>query len=178
MVNCPKCGRPVSGRARSCGYCGASLVQDYFQGHTKLEPSVPEEYRVSGGGIAATTLGIFGSLALIAALVFQILALFGFGPDALTPEINAGWWIRTAAMALLPVVCLVQHIVLRGMRFSLWFDSIWLFLSTCGLVLSAVSYYQLGSRVYYGMITIPYLLVLGCALLVVSSITGIISYKK
>ena len=58
MVTCPKCGRPVSGRARSCGYCGESLVNEYFS--RTPEEELPQSERTVGA-LACMVLGILGA---------------------------------------------------------------------------------------------------------------------
>ena len=125
MATCPNCGRPVSGRARRCGYCGESLLEDYFSAPGM---ELGGEEGPSAGATAATVLGSFGAVALIVALVFQLLVLFGFGPEALVPSLDLAWWLRTLAMTVLPVVYLVQQLLLGGHRKSLVFDAVSLFL--------------------------------------------------
>ena len=115
MATCPNCGRPVSGRARRCGYCGESLLEDYFSAPGM---ELGGEEGPSAGATAATVLGSFGAVALIVALVFQLLVLFGFGPEALVPSLDLAWWLRTLAMTVLPVVYLVQQLLLGGHRKS------------------------------------------------------------
>ena len=88
MINCPKCGHPVSGRARSCGYCGESLVNNYFareERHKGKDPLL--EAPAGAAGICAMVLGIFGCLALLAALAFQLMVMFGYG-GSVPPEIE------------------------------------------------------------------------------------------
>ena len=174
MVNCPKCGRPVSGRARRCGYCGESLLHDYFS----AENTVRAGEAPSAGVTAATVLGSFGAVALVAALIFQLMVLFGFGPEALVPELNAAWWARTMVMTVLPVVYLVQQLLLGGHRKSLLFDAVWLFFGACGLGVTLLCYLDRGAAAFYGVTAIPYLLVVGCALVTVACVTAILAYRR
>ena len=116
MINCPKCGHPVSGRARSCGYCGESLVNNYFareERHKGKDPLL--EAPAGAAGICAMVLGIFGCLALLAALAFQLMVMFGYG-GSVPPEIDRDWWIRTLVLAVPSVVLLVQELILGGIR--------------------------------------------------------------
>jgi len=109
MINCPKCGHPVSGRARSCGYCGESLVNNYFareERHKGKDPLL--EAPAGAAGICAMVLGIFGCLALLAALAFQLMVMFGYG-GSVPPEIDRGWWIRTLVVGVPSVGLLVQE---------------------------------------------------------------------
>ncbi len=173
MITCPKCDRPVSGRARACGYCGQSLVQDYFyREETGTNPA-----RSSAGAIAGTTLGIFGCLALLAALIFHMLVLFGHGDPDYLPEMNLVWWVRTLLMAVLPVVLLVQLLILRGVRYSMVPDCVWLFLSVAVLMVVIQAYLDTGADRFYGMAMIPYLLVVGCVLVAFGAAAGILSYR-
>lgn len=175
MATCPNCGRPVSGRARRCGYCGESLLEDYFSAPGM---ELGGEEGPSAGATAATVLGSFGAVALIVALVFQLLVLFGFGPEALVPSLDLAWWLRTLAMTVLPVVYLVQQLLLGGHRKSLVFDAVWLFLGMCGLTATLLCYLDRGSAAFYGMTAIPYLLVVGCALVTVACVTAILAYRR
>lgn len=175
MVNCPKCGKPVSGRARACGYCGESLVLDYFQ---KSESAESDQSILNGGSIAALVLGIFGSIALLAALVFHLLVLFDIGSPEFIPDYTVGWWIRTLLMVLLPVIHLVQQSVLRGVRFSVIPDCFWIFAGTCALTFVMRAYLDSGSLAFYGIAAIPYLLAAGCVMVIVSSVVSILAYRK
>ncbi len=160
MINCPKCGHPVSGRARSCGYCGESLVNNYFareERHKGKDPLL--EAPAGAAGICAMVLGIFGCLALLAALAFQLMVMFGYGG------------------AVPSVVLLVQELILGGSRGGLLFDSFWLFTSGCGLILTIQCYTGKGSGLFFDVVAIPYLLIAGCALVVISSVTSILAYK-
>lgn len=123
-------------------------------------------------------LGSFGAVALIVALVFQLLVLFGFGPEALVPSLDLAWWLRTLAMTVLPVVYLVQQLLLGGHRKSLVFDAVWLFLGMCGLTTTLLCYLDRGSAAFYGITAIPYLLVVGCALVTVACVTAILAYRR
>ncbi|MEM1484551.1 hypothetical protein V6615_06675 [Oscillospiraceae bacterium PP1C4] len=175
MITCPKCGHALAGNPRCCGYCGESLVSDYFRRTEPEEPVIEQLHHIGAGATAAMTLGIFGSIALLGALAFHMTALFGYG---ITPEMDYMWWIITLLMAVLPVVYLVQIAVLRGIRFSLLFDCVWLFLAGCGLSIVTQAYLDRGSLPFCGLVAIPYLLVVGCSLVLVASITAILSYQK
>ena len=177
MINCPKCGHPVSGRARSCGYCGESLVNNYFareERHKGKDPLL--EAPAGAAGICAMVLGIFGCLALLAARAFQLMVMFGYG-GSVPPEIDRNWWIRTLVLAVPSVVLLVQELILGGSRGGLLFDSFWLFASGCGLILTIQCYTGKGSGLFFDVVAIPYLLIAGCALVVISSVTSILAYK-
>lgn len=175
MVNCPKCGRPLTGTARFCGYCGQSLVEDYFS-KEKAENTYPE---VGAANIAATVLGIFGSIAVLVALLFQILLLFGIGGERLPQDaIDTLWWVRTVSMAVAPIIFLIQQIMHKGARFSLWFDGIWLFLATAGLSFTVQAYADAGAQAFYGTVAVAYLLAVGCGVACIACITGIFSYRS
>lgn len=177
MINCPKCGHPVSGRARACGYCGESLVNDYFAREEQRKGKDPLlEAPVGAAGVCAMILGIFGCLALLAALVFQLMAMFGYD-GLIPPEINLNWWLRTLALAVPPVVLLVQELILGGSRGGMLFDSFWLFAAGCGLILTVQCYTGRGLELFFGIAAIPYLMIAGCALVVLSSVTSILAYK-
>ena len=158
MINCPKCGHPVSGRARSCGYCGESLVNNYFareERHKGKDPLL--EAPAGAAGICAMVLGIYGG--------------------SVPPESDREWWIRTLVLAVPSVVLLVQELILGGSRGGLLFDSFWLFASGCGLILTIQCYTGKGSGLFFDVVAIPYLLIAGCALVVISSVTSILAYK-
>ena len=165
MTNCPKCGRPVGGRARVCGYCGESLVSDYFQRAGAGAPGLAEaeEAPLSGGAVAAVTLGVFAGAALVAALGFHLAVLFGFGRwETLT--LDAAWWARTVLMSLLPPVYLGRLLALRGRGGLLAVEYGWLFLAAGGLCFTVLCYVNRGLRPFYGVTALPYLLVAGCSL--------------
>ena len=63
MITCPKCGRPVSGRARRCGYCGQSLLHDYFQDAQQRADEI-QDSRPSGGALAGVVLSGFWAARL------------------------------------------------------------------------------------------------------------------
>lgn len=172
MVSCPKCGRPVSGRARSCGYCGESLVSEYFS-RTPEEEAAP--IQVTAGAIASLVLGVLGSLSLLAALVFRLLPLFGFGN---APQTDTRWWGITLLMTVLPVIYLMMQITLRGERLSLVPDSISLFCAVTILSMTIQLYLLQGITPFHGPHAIPYLLTLGCILVAVASIAGILTFRK
>lgn len=67
-------------------------------------------------------------------------------------------------MAVLPVVLLVQLLILRGVRYSMVPDCVWLFLSVAVLMVVIQAYLDTGADRFYGMAMIPYLLVVGCVL--------------
>ncbi|MBE6904764.1 MAG: zinc ribbon domain-containing protein [Ruminococcaceae bacterium] len=172
MVICPKCGRPVSGRARSCGYCGESLVNEYFS-QAQMEEMKPAS--VSAGAIAAMVLGVLGGLALLAALIFRLLPLFGFW---ISPTTDVRWWVITLLMTILPVIYLITQITLRGERFSLFPDAVSLFCSVTVLSMTVQLYLMQGTQPFDGPDAIPYLLTLGCILIAVASISAILTYRK
>ena len=172
MVTCPKCGRPVSGRARSCGYCGESLVTDYF---SRPQQDEVHDHSVTAGAIASMVLGILGALALLAALVFRLLPLFGVGEAVQT---DTPWWIATLLMTLLPIVYLMMQITMRGERMSLIPDSVSLFCAVTALSITIQLYLMQGIAPFDGPHAIAYLLTLGCILVSVASITGILAFRK
>ena len=73
---------------------------------------------------------------------------------------------------------LVQQLLLGGHRKSLVFDAVWLFLGMCGLTTTLLCYLDRGSAAFYGMTAIPYLLVVGCALVTVACVTAILAYRR
>lgn len=173
MITCPNCHKPVSGRPRACGYCGTSLVQEYFQAREEERP--PER---TAGGVAATVLGTFGAIALLGAAALQLITLFyatdaiGFG--VLTPL----WWARMLALMILTPAFLVQLLVLRGVRFSLGFDAFWLTVGVFGLGLTVQAYFDKGAVAFYDQPAIAYLLAVGCALMAISCVVSILSYRR
>ena len=96
MATCPNCGRPVSGRARRCGYCGESLLEDYFSAPGM---ELGGEEGPSAGATAATVLGSVGAVALLVALGFPLRV--GFGLVAAHPRDDrpSGRLSRAAAAA-------------------------------------------------------------------------------
>lgn len=172
MVTCPKCGRPVSGRARSCGYCGESLVTEYFR---QPEQQEPQPHPKTAGAIASMVLGILGALVLLAALIFRLLPLFGFGASV---ETTTAWWVVTVLMTLLPSIYLMMQISLRGERMSLLPDGVSLFCAVLVLSLVVQIYLMQGITPFAGAEAIAYLLTLGGSLVTAASIAGILSYRK
>ena len=174
MVTCPNCGRPVAGRARACGYCGQSLVQDYFDRSQQQDtPRAP-----SGALTASAVLGAFGVLSLLAAAVFQVLAALGFGPAELAPAMDRAWILRTLVMAACPLAFLAERLSAGMGRVRFVWSCVWLFLATCGLLLVTQLYFDEGSGGFYGMLAIPYLLVVGCALVLVSSVCAVLGWRR
>lgn len=174
MYNCPHCGRPVAGSARSCGYCGESIVTDYFS-REKQDDTYPE---VGVPHVAATVLGVFGSGAVLLAMAFQMLLLFGVGGEAPAREaVDALWWVRVLAMSVLSVIFLVQQVIRRGARFSLWFDGIWMFIASCGFTFTLLAYSDGGTSAFYGSMAVAYLLVVGCGVTCLSCVTGFFASK-
>lgn len=176
MIYCPNCHKPVSGRPRACGYCGFSLVQEYFkeQPHTTNEVPYPS---LGAGGVAAAVFGSFGALSVLGALVFQLLPLFQ-GQMIIPDDLTIIWWARMLALAVLPSIYLVQQLVLHGLRFSLLFDGFWLFASVAGLGFAVQAYLAQGTNAFGGIPAVTYLLALGCILAVVSCMIGIFSYRR
>ncbi|MDD4808220.1 MAG: zinc ribbon domain-containing protein [Oscillospiraceae bacterium] len=172
MVTCPKCGRPVSGRARSCGYCGESLVNEYFSRPAEEEV---QDSPITAGAVASMVLGVLGVLALLSALVFRILPLFGFWEPVQT---DTGWWVTTLLMTLLPIIYLMMQIPLRGERLSLVPDSVSLFIAVMVLSMTIQIYLMQGITPFDGPHAIPYLLTLGCILVAVASMAGILTFRK
>lgn len=177
MVTCPNCGKPVSGRARVCGYCGESLVSDYFSGHQQARTSFEKE-RPGPGAIAGTTLGAFGGVSLLAVLVFHILVLCGVGEIGPLPALELDWCVRTALLAILVPVYLAQMLILHGRRLSWWPDLFWLFMSVTALGVVIQGYIDQGTSLFYDVLAIPYLLAVGMILIAVGAITSIFSYKR
>lgn len=171
-ATCPNCGKPANGRI--CGYCGASLVENYFSSNTKAT----EQYPTAGmGNMAATVIGIFGGLTILAGAAFQGLTAFPPGsPPTYSPGMD--WWVRLLAAVFCGALFFVQQVVLRGLRFSLVFDGCWLFVSTFGLGLSLLGFLAAGSKAFYGSGAVSWLIIIGCALCVISCILGIIVYKR
>lgn len=176
LINCPKCNRPVSGRARACGYCGASLVQDYFNDEMR-EVEADGGESISGGSVAAMVFGVFGAIALLVALVFQVLLLFGYG-DGQVPAIDLMWWLRTGCLLVVPVVYLAMQLSLRGWRRSMKIDIVWLLISTAGLVFSVLAYLENTLALFSHSFASMYLVGIGFALMFFASILGILSFKR
>ena len=121
----------------------------------------------------------FSGLSLILALVCHLLALFGLGPGgALAPKLDLFWWVRSALMAVVPVVYVMQTMLLWGRRASLTLDAVWLFLMACGLSVTVQAYLEMGTAAFYGLMAIPYLLIVGCALGVAASVVSILSFDR
>ena len=180
MVICPKCGRPVSGRARACGYCGESLVQDYFRSSGDPSGNLSSQddgQPASAGGIAAATLFLLGALVLLAALIAQMVPLFQSDTEIFSLGIS--WWVRTILLAVFPVVLFIQQLLLRGRRESMASDAVWLFLSAFSLTLVLQAYLEYGTEgAFYGVELLPYLLSAGCTLVAVAGVTAILSFRK
>lgn len=171
MTTCPNCKKPVSGRF--CGYCGASLVENYFNADTQATEQYPS---VGTGGLAATVIGIFGGLIVLAAAAFQALSAFPPGsPPSFTPDLE--WWVRLLAAVFCGALFFVQQVVLRGLRFSLVFDSCWLFLATFGLGISLMGFFAVGVSAFFGSLAVAWLLIVGCGLSVLSCLLSIIVYQ-
>lgn len=179
QIVCPKCHKPVSGRPRVCGYCGTSLVQEYFSDHTKKAESPAREQlpESTAGGVAATVLGIFAAFSVLAALAMQVMLLFR-AEGAVPAQLDLFWWLRIAAMAMLAPIFLVQQIALRGVRYSIVFDAAWLFVAAFGLGLTMQGFLGQGGAAFYGENAIAYLTALGGSLALVSCVFGIFSVKK
>lgn len=177
MAVCPECGRALHGAPRRCGYCGASLVSDYF---SRPQPPARRPAPSLGAGFGAVaTLGVFGSLAVLAALVLRLLALFNTQDPAWQAGLSMrpGWWVQLVLMAALPTVYLVQTAVLQSKRFSRVFDCVWLLLASCGLSFVLQAYFDRGAAAFDGVVAVAYLLTVGCALLAVASITAILCLR-
>lgn len=169
---CPNCGKPAGGRV--CGYCGASLVENFFSSETKATEQYP---RAGTGSMAATVIGIFGGLTVLAGAAFQALTAFPPGsPPAYSPGMD--WWVRLLAAVFCGALFFVQQVVLRGLRFSLVFDGCWLFVSTFGLGLSLLGFAAAGTGAFFGSAAVGWLIMAGCALSVISCVFGIIVYKR
>lgn len=176
MIVCPNCGKPVSGTARACGYCGISLVQDYFGG---ASPAAPHYPHTRPGSIASMILGLLAGICVIAAAMVQIAPAIlpaGSGPYPYTPDVL--WWARTLSMIFFGTLFFIQQIMLHGLRFSLAFDSFWLFASVFGFGLTLQGYLTQQELVFYGSLTIPLLLGIGCLLGICSCMAGILSYRR
>lgn len=87
-----------------------------------------------------------------------MLVLFGHGDPDYLPEMNLVWWVRTLLMAVLPVVLLVQLLILRGMRYSMVPDCVWLFLSVAVLMVVIQAYLDTGGGpiLWHGDDPIPF----------------------
>lgn len=176
MVTCPKCGRSIAGNPRACGYCGASLVSNYFsQSAPALPRSMTDAPHLGAGAVASLVLGIFGAVSLLCALAFWLSPLFSAA--ASPPETTALWWAMTLVMTLFPVVYLTGLLIQHGQRVSLLFDCAWLFLAACGLSLTAQAFIDRGVSSFGGVTAIPYLLAVGCALVLVATTTAVITYQ-
>lgn len=172
MTICPNCKKPVSGRV--CGYCGASLVENYFSSDSKAT----EQYPTAGtGSMAATVLGIFGGLTVLAAAAFQALAAFPPGsPPTYAPDLL--WWMRLLAAVFGGALFFVQQVVLRGLRFSMVFDGCWLFASTFGMGFSLLAFLRQGAGGFYGSAAVGWLMIAGCALGMVSCVVSVLVYRS
>ena len=173
MVTCPKCGKPVSGRARICGYCGESLVGDYFSGGSVGTPiNISGQEPLGAGAVSSVTLGLFGSLALLGAAAMYLVS----AGDQLT-QMGVGWWLTVIPLAVLASVDLIRLLLRAALRRrgSLLGEGFWLFASVTGLSLVAQAYMDQGAVLFYGVAAIPYMLVVGCSLLAVSAATGLFS---
>lgn len=171
MISCPNCHKPVSGTARVCGYCGISIVQDYFSAEAKATEQYPS---IRGGTVAAGILGVFAALAVSFAAGMQMVLMF----RGETPAPDLLFWVRMVVMVFFAVLFLVQQCVLHGLRFSLLFDSFWLFASACGLGFVLQGFLEKGAAAFYGSAASAFLLLSGCALGVLSCATGIFFYRK
>ena len=174
-ITCPNCHKPVSGTPRACGYCGTSLVREYFSAPAEKAPRTNPES--TAGGVAATVLGVFGGLSVLGALAFSLMLLLrGEAQDPLA-GLTLFWWLRIAAMTMLPPIYLAQLAAQRGIRYSVVFDAIWLPLWVCGLGVTLQAFFGQGAAAFDGQTAIAYLLALGCGLASVASVIGIFSVK-
>jgi hypothetical protein len=172
---CPNCKRDLIGSPRRCGYCGESLVKNYFQ-QTWKEPKENKPKRQTGPALAVSlVLGVFGVISLLFAFGFGLSVPFG---RDVTPGVGIWWWCVTVVTALLALAYFIQICVLRGFRFSLWFDGVWLFLSACALFFTAQLYLDQGEAAFFGMNGIAYFLALGFLFICAASITSILSYQR
>lgn len=176
MITCPKCNRPVAGRARRCGWCGESLVEDYFQ----LKPCEEKEvlYQASFGGIMAMIFGIIGSLCLMAVLFLQINGLCGWFERMPYMVFNQTWIVKTIILAVLCFTYLIQQLVLHGIRTSVWFDSVWLLISSAVGSLIFLEYLANGISAFYNTDVLFYLLEAGFVFIIFSSVFGILTDTK
>ena len=71
----------------------------------------------------------------------------------------------------------MQLLILRGVRYSMVPDCVWLFLSVAVLMVVIQAYLDTGADRFYGMAMIPYLLVVGCVLVAFGAAAGILSYR-
>lgn len=174
MTNCPKCGRPVGGRARVCGYCGESLVQEYFRkSSTSAEKSFHSSKQESVWGFVSCLLGTVGGLLLLAAIVFHFLALYGFGPDSLRPSMDVSWWVRAVGILLPSTAYLGRRIALGRRCGSLIGEGVWLTAASCGFAGCFLIYWGQGPDWFYGLYQIPYLCTAGFGLTIVAQLAAI-----
>ena len=170
VTTCPKCGRPVGGRARVCGYCGESLIQEYFQ---KSAKSLPLQEERGSLGLLSCILGVAGAVFALAGAIFHLLSLYGFGPENLRPEMDLNWWIRSA-LGLLPVTAYLGRRLALGRRGGpLLGEGIWLALASAGLTGCLLYYFGQGSAWFYGIWQIPYLFSAGCGMIALAQLAAI-----
>lgn len=172
MTRCPNCNKPAKGRI--CGYCGASLVEGYFHPATKATDQYPT---VNPGSLAAAVVGIFGGLVLLVAAAFQAISVYPPGSAPIYfPDLS--WWIQLLATVFCGALFFVQQIVLHGLRFSMLFDGIWLYLSVFGLGFALFASYQIGLETFFGSFLTSVFFLIGCTLCMISCMISIISYRK
>ncbi len=172
MAKCPICGKPANGRI--CGYCGASLVENYFKASTKATV----QYPCAGiGSLTSTIIGIIGGLILLAAAASQALSVYQSGSGVIS-QAEFFWWTRLLASISCGALFFVQQIVMRGLRFSILFDGVWLFLSTFGFGFSLLMLLLTGAKIFSESIIVTVLLLIGCFLCALSCIISIIVYRK
>ena len=175
LTNCPKCGRPVGGRARVCGYCGESLVREYFRRPTSGngQPILVANKCGYILGLIVCLLGASGAVLLLSAEVFHLLALYGFGPEPLRPSMESTWWLR-AVMLLIPTAVYLGRRAAFGRRGgSLIGEGLWLMLAGAGLTACFLFYWDRGLEWFYGLYQIPYLVTAGCGLILVAQLAAI-----
>lgn len=172
MTRCPNCNKPATGRI--CGYCGASLVEGYFNPETKATDQYPTS---NLGSLAATIIGIVGGLVLLVAAAFQAISVYPPGSFPIYfPSLS--WWVQLLATVFCGALFFVQQIVLHGLRFSMLFDGIWLYLSVFGIVFVLFSSYKIGLESFFGSLLTAIFFLVGCTLCVLSCIISIVAYQK
>lgn len=170
MTTCPNCNKPVSGRV--CGYCGTSLVANYFTQTAHAKDQYP---RARAGNLAATIIGIIGALTLLAAAAVQSLDFFS---AAGFPQSSLFWWVRLLFLVFCGALFFVQQLVLRGLRFSMFFDGCWLFFFAAAIGLCSLLMLESGSAAFSGSLPVALLLLGGSGVCALSCIVSIIVYRK
>ncbi len=170
MIKCPNCGKLSNGRI--CGYCGASLVENYFRENERAS----EQYPTAGfGSVTASVIGVMGGLTMLISAGLQAVGVYQAG-SLLEPGIF--WWACLLACIFCGALFAMQQIVLHGLRFSLFFDGVWLFVFTFGIGFFLHAFRKGEASLFFENGPALFVLAAGSVLCVVSCVASIFAFRK